>query len=306
MSSAAPAVQAVRQHLGDYFSITKPRVMLLVVLTAWAAMWLLAPTVPAPDLVICTLLGTALAVGSSHTFNALIDRDIDAVMTRTQDRPLPNGRLQVEATIAYGVCLGLASFALLAWQVNWLSGLLAMAAEFVYVIVYTIWLKRRTPWNTLIGGIAGAIPPLIGCAAVVNRLEPAAWLLFAAMVLWQPPHVFSLALYRLEDYRRANVAVLPVVRGERPTAWRILLYVLVLAPVSLGLYYPLGVVGAGYAAAALLLGVVYVGLALRAALAPPKLLPVWGRRLFLYSLVYLTGIFVALVIDRQPLLGVVL
>lgn len=289
--------RSLRQTVLDHLNITKPRIIVLIALTTWAAMWIAAPERPEGPLVFFTLLGTALAVGSAHTFNAYIERDIDAMMRRTEKRPLPTGRMDPVHARRYAYTLGILSFVVMAWQVNLLSAALAQAGLLFYVLIYTVWLKPRTPLNTVIGGISGAIPPLIGWAAVNNRLEAAALLLFALMVLWQPPHFFALTLYRLEDYRRAQVPMLPVVSGVEVTLRQIAQYTVAMVVLSLGLYFPLGVVGEAYLVTALVFGGAYIGLTWASVRRREGSVEQWGKRLFLYSMLYLTVLFAAMVLD---------
>lgn len=297
MEASVAAARTGKATFGDYISITKPRIIILVTLTAWAAMFLAAEEPPSPRLLIVTLLGTALAVAGSHTFNAYIDRDIDALMNRTRGRPLPTGRMQPAQALAYAFVLAILSFVLMVWGGNLISAVLAQVGLLFYVFVYTMWLKRTTPLNTLIGGIAGAIPPLVGAAAVTGRVEVVGMVLFALMVLWQPPHFFALTLLCVEDYRRANVPMLPVVRGTEITTLRIALYSVALVLLSFVLY-PLGIAGMGYLITAILFGVAYIALAFAAVWNKKVPVKTWGKRLFVYSWVYLAALFIAMVVFR--------
>src|SRR5690606_25666060 len=193
--ATVPMAVSWRRTLADHLLVTKPRIIVLIVLTTWAAMSVAAPRGSSTSVVLFTLLGTALAVASAHTFNNYLERDIDALMDRTRHRPLVVGSMTPEHALRYAIVLALASFAIMAWRVNLLSALLAQAGLWFYVGVYTLLLKRRTPLNTVIGGIAGSIPPLIGWAAATGTIEAAGLLLFLIMVAWQPPHFFALALY---------------------------------------------------------------------------------------------------------------
>lgn len=292
-----PMAPSWKRVLADHFWVTKPRIIVLIVLTTWAAMAIAAPGGSPGPLVVYTLLGTALSVASAHTFNAYLERDIDALMDRTRKRPLVVGTMDPGHALRYASVLAVASFVLMAWKVNLLSAFLAQAGLWFYVGVYTIWLKRRTPHNTVIGGIAGSIPPLIGWAAATGRLETAAILLFLIMVCWQPPHFFALALFRVEDYRRAGVPMLPVVSGAKVTLQQILWYTAGMVILSLGLYYPLGVVGVGYLITALATGAFYIYLNAAALQAPEDTAEYWGKRLFRYSMLYLAVLFIAMVVD---------
>lgn len=288
-----------RQQVADHLAVTKPRIIILIVLTTWASMWLAAPQRPELLKVAFTLLGTALAVGAAHTFNQYLERDIDALMQRTQHRPLVTGRMSPGHALRYGFTLAIASFALMVWQVNLPAALLAQSGLLYYVLVYTVLLKRRTPLNTVIGGVSGAIPPLIGWAAATGRLEAPALALFILMVLWQPPHFFGLTLYRLEDYRQAQVPMLPVVSGPRATLRQIALYTTAMVLVSLTLYYPLQLAGPLYLAVAAASGAYYIWLAWSSLYQEKESVEARGKRLFFYSMLYLALVFVAMVLDVQ-------
>jgi protoheme IX farnesyltransferase len=285
---------AYRQTLSDYLSLTKPRITMLMLLTALAGMYLAARGLPDWALVFFTLLGTGLASASASVLNCYFDRDIDALMTRTRTRPLPAGRLRPESALVFGALLGVSSFFILAIFVNGLSALLGLAAISSYVGIYTLWLKRSTPYCTEIGGIAGALPPVIGWAAVTQHVGMEALLLFAIMFLWQPPHFWALALFITDEYRQAKIPMLPVVYGPNVTKYRILLYAAAMLPVSL-LLYSLDMTGLWYLIAATVLGVGFIALAvrnLRSSAGDRE-----AKQLFFYSMAYLTLLFVAMVLD---------
>ncbi|MBI1742558.1 protoheme IX farnesyltransferase [Candidatus Acetothermia bacterium] len=285
-----------RQTFSDYLSLTKPRITLLVLLTTLAAMYLAAHGLPDLWLVFFTLLGTGLASASAAVLNCYIDRDIDTRMTRTRNRPLPAGRLKPESALIFGILLQVLSFIVLVLSVNWLAALLALAANVSYVGVYTLWLKRTTPRCTEIGGIAGALPPVIGWAAVTNHIGVEALILFALMFLWQPPHFWALALFRTEEFRQANLPMLPVVRGPAVTKNYILLYAAAMLLISL-LLYPLKIVGFGYLIGATVLGLGFVALAMlnmKASSGDRQ-----AKQLFFYSMAYLSLLFIAMVLDCQ-------
>ncbi len=301
-SIAAPAIAAAagaaEAGARDYLALLKPRVMSLVCFTGLVGM-VLAPGALHPTLAFTALLCIAVGAGASGAINMWCDRDMDALMTRTRERPLPAGRMAPDAALGFGVTLAVASVALMALAVNWLSaGLLALTIGF-YVFVYTFWLKRRTPQNIVIGGAAGALPPVIGWAAVSGETTLAPWVLFAIIFVWTPPHFWALALYRAGDYARAGVPMLPVVSGRRETRRQILLYSLVLVPLALAPAL-LSVAGWLYGAGAALLG---AGFLYRAVI-------LWrsdddgdARKLFGYSIAYLFLIFALLLIDRLPPAG---
>ncbi|MBI3660551.1 protoheme IX farnesyltransferase, partial [Candidatus Acetothermia bacterium] len=217
-------------------------------------------------------------------------------MTRTRNRPLPAGRLKPESALIFGILLQVLSFIVLVLSVNWLAALLALAANVSYVGIYTLWLKRTTPRCTEIGGIAGALPPVIGWAAVTNHIGVEALILFALMFLWQPPHFWALALFRTEEFRRANLPMLPVVRGPAVTKNYILLYAAAMLLISL-LLYPLKIVGFGYLIGATVLGLGFVALAMlnmKASSGDRQ-----AKQLFFYSMAYLSLLFIAMVLDCQ-------
>ncbi len=285
---------SLRQTLSDYLALTKPRITLLVLVTTAAAFWAAAHGSFSLGLFVITLIGTGLASSAAGVLNCLIDRDVDALMARTRSRPLPAGRVQPVSAALWGIALTLASCAVLALGANLLAASLALFAVLFYTFVYTRWLKRTSPWCTEIGGIAGAMPPLIGWAAATGQIEAPALVLFGVLFLWQPPHFWALALGRVEEYRAANLPILPVVHGERVTRRRSLLYALALVPVSVTLFYPLGVTGTVYAAGAVILGLGFSYLAWRDLNRPS---PVTSKKLFLYSMFYLAMLFVLLIIS---------
>jgi protoheme IX farnesyltransferase len=283
------------QHaFADYLNLTKPRIGMLAVFTTFVGMWLAAQGLPPIQLLIFTLLGTALAAGAAGALNNFLDRDIDTRMERTAQRPLPSGRLLPYQALSLGISLSLASFAMLVIFVNLLTALLALFAIFFYAPVYTLWLKRKTPLCTVLGGITGAIPPLMGWTAVTHGIEPAALVLFAILFLWQPPHFWALALLSQEEYRNAGIPMLPVVHGSEMTRRQIVLYAAALLPISV-LLYPTGVVGFGYVIPALILGAGFLWMALRCMLQPGN--PRAAQQLFLYSLLYLAGLSLAMILD---------
>ncbi len=287
-------VTAVRNQFRDVFELTKPRITRLVLVTTFTGMWLAAGGMPAPDLTVLTLLGTALAAGASGALNNYVDREADKLMPRTQGRALPAGRLGAPLALGWGVGLAAVSFAFLHLTVNPAAAWLALATIGFYVFVYTAWLKRRSPLCTSVGGVAGALPPVIGWAAVTGGVGWPALALFGIMFLWQPPHFWALALIRVEEYRRARFPVLPVVRGERVTKRQMLLYTAALLPATAGLY-ALGLVGPLYLGVALALGTAYLALTVDFVRRPVT--PRSARRLFGYSIVYLFLLFVMMFAD---------
>ena len=291
-----PDLRAARQTVADYVALTKPGILTLLLLTTLGAMLVAAAGFPAFGLVVATLLGGLLAAGGANALNCYLDRDIAALMPRTRRRGTANGRIAPNAALAFGVVLSALAILELGLLVNWLAALLALAGNLFYVFVYTKWLKRATPQNIVIGGAAGAVPPLVGWAAVTGDLSWAAWLMFAAIFTWTPPHFWALALLKQGEYGRAAVPMLPVVAGERATRFQILAYTLVLVPVTLALV-PAGL-GSVYLVPALILNGVFLALAWRLWRRPSKRL---ARRTFFWSLWYLALLFVAMVVDRLVL-----
>jgi protoheme IX farnesyltransferase len=267
--------------------------MALLLVTAAGGMAVGAGGFPPAGLVLATLGGLALACGGASALNHVLDRDIDTHMRRTARRPVAAGRVPPERALEFGLALSALSFVVLTGFVNVLAALLAVAGNLFYVLVYTRWLKRSTPQNIVIGGAAGAVPPLVGWAAATGNLTLPALFLFLIVFFWTPPHFWALALLIKRDYAQAGVPMLPVVRGERQTARSIVLYSLVLVGVTLlpVVWRTLGVV---YLGAALGLGLLFLGLALA---LQRKTTPVRARRLFTYSLAYLALLFVAMAID---------
>ncbi|HVC54685.1 MAG TPA: heme o synthase [Stellaceae bacterium] len=279
--------------VGDYVRILKPRVMSLVVFTGFVGL-VVAPGHLHPVLAAVAVLCIAVGAGASGAINMWYDRDIDAVMRRTASRPLPAGRMMPGEALGFGVVLAVWAVVVMGLAVNWVAAqLLALTIAF-YVFVYTIWLKRRTPQNIVIGGAAGALPPLIGWAAVTGDVGWGAVALFAIVFFWTPPHFWALSLYRAGEYEAAGVPMLPVVAGARETRRQMLLYTLVLWPVSLAPWL-LGVAGPLYGVCAGALSVVFTGTAVR----------VWrdesersARHMFAFSLLYLFLIFTLLLVDH--------
>jgi heme o synthase len=282
--------------VGDYVQILKPRVMSLVVFTGFGGL-VVAPGHLHPVLAAIAVLCIAVAAGASGAINMWYDRDIDAVMRRTEKRPLPAGRMQPGEALGFGIVLAIGSVVVMGLAVNWAAAaLLALTVAF-YVFVYTIWLKRRTPQNIVIGGAAGAFPPLIGWAAVTGDIGWGAVALFAIIFFWTPPHFWALSLYSAGQYAAAGVPMLPVVAGPRETKKQMLLYTVVLWPVTL-VPWLLGLAGPVYACGAVALSLAFTGTAIR----------VWrdetdrsARQMFAFSLLYLFLIFSLLLADHLAL-----
>jgi protoheme IX farnesyltransferase len=290
--------QNLIQVIQSYYQLTKPRIILLLLITTAGGMWIAAEGQVNPLLLLVTITGGALAAASANTINCLYDRDIDYVMERTRHRPLPSGRVHPRDALIFAIALASTSFSLLTIYANLLSALLAMSGIVVYVLVYTHWLKRHSTQNIVIGGAAGAIPPLVGWAAVTGDLSWAAWVLFAIVFFWTPPHFWALALMIRKDYASVGVPMLPVVKGEAATARQIWWYSLLLIPVTLLLVYPLHVMGAVYAAVALFLGGILAQKAWQLMQAPADLDQ--ARSLFKYSILYMMLLCAGMVVDSLP------
>ncbi|MGV0024884.1 heme o synthase [Phormidesmis priestleyi] len=286
------------QVIQSYCQLTKPRIILLLLITTAGGMWIAAEGQVDPILLIVTLLSGTFASASANTINCLYDRDIDYIMERTRNRPLPSGRISPRDALIFAIVLAISSFTLLTVFANLLSACLAMSGIFVYVAVYTHWLKRHSTQNIVIGGAAGAIPPLVGWAAVTGDLSWAAWVLFAIVFFWTPPHFWALAIMIREDYAKVGVPMLPVVDGNEVTSRQILYYTLALIPVTLLLVYPLHVMGVVYAAIALILGGFFVKKAWELIQAPFDLIV--ARSVFKYSILYLMLLCAGMAIDSLP------
>ena len=288
--------------VADYFELLKPRVMLLVVFTALVGL-VAAPGTMHPVLAIAALLCIAVGAGAAGALNMWYDADIDARMARTAARPIPRGNISPEEALGFGSVLAVGSVICLGLMANWFAaGMLALTIAF-YVVVYTMWLKRWTPQNIVIGGAAGAVPPMIGWAAATGTVSLEGFVLFLIIFLWTPPHFWALALLRVRDYERAGVPMLPVVAGEDATRRQILVYSLILAPIAL-LPAFIGLGGALYAAAATLLGIIFVLFAVacyreREGAEAERA----ARNLFAYSVLYLFVLFAVLLVEQGFGLG---
>ncbi|MGH7660604.1 MAG: heme o synthase [Vulcanimicrobiaceae bacterium] len=292
----ATAVRAAgwRATVTDYIDLGKPRIVVLLLITTAAAMIMAARGLPPLELTFFTLLGGALSALSAGAFNCVYDRDIDKIMVRTQFRPLPAGRISVRNALIAASLAGIAGFAILYVLVNPLAAWLSLSGNVFYVVVYTIWLKRRTPQNIVIGGAAGAVPPLVGWAAVTHAIGMPALGLFAIIFLWTPPHFWALALIANSDYDKAGVPMFPNVYGVPRTKREILLYTLILVGVSLTLV-DVHVMGAIYGVSATVLGAIFVYYAVKLGQDETRR---WARGTFKFSLLYLALICAAMVIDR--------
>jgi protoheme IX farnesyltransferase len=280
----------------DLIALTKPAIMSLLLLTALGGMFLAERGVPPFGLLAATLIGGAAASGGAASLNHYFDRDIDERMRRTRKRPLPAHRISTTVAVWWGIGLNVVAFVVLAVFTNVLAATLAIGGTVFYILVYTLWLKRSTAQNIVIGGAAGAIPPLVGWAAITGSLDLAAWLLFAIIFFWTPAHFWALALLIRDDYERAGIPMLPVVRGDEATAWNILAYAASLLPLTL-LLFIIGGLGYVYLAAAIILGALFIGYAFRLLRSGAVRRRAMARAVYLYSLLYLALLFVAIMVD---------
>lgn len=289
----------------DYAGLTKPRVVALLLLTTFVAMWLASGGTLNYMVVCYTILGGYLSASGASAINCYLDRDIDERMTRTCRRAVPAGRIAPRQALRFGIALALLSLAVLWWGTNALATLLSLFGLLYYVLVYTWWLKRRTSQNVVIGGVAGALPPLVGWAAATGELAPMAWILAGIVLAWSPAHFWALALLRREEYARAGVPMLPVVRGERATrgailVWTALTVSLSFLPLTSFLWHvtaaaPLSVT---YSIAAAVLGVMFLGGAWQVLRCGKKVIV---RRFYFFTIFYLGALFICMAIMYNPL-----
>jgi protoheme IX farnesyltransferase len=292
--AAVTPVESRPSVLSDYWEMTKPSITLLVLVTTAGAMVWAANGLPPIELLVATLVGLACASGGGAVLNHVVDRDIDRLMERTRNRPVATGRVSVVAATAFGLALNVIAAVVLLTFTNVLTTVLALGGSAFYVVIYTMVLKRRTPQNIVIGGAAGAIPPLAGWAAVTGEIGLAPLIMFLIIFLWTPPHFWALAILKKEEYARAGVPMLPAVATERETAVQILVYTVILAAVSLIPVFT-GLLGVLYAIAAIALGGRFIILARRLLRTHS---PLAARATFLYSLLYLALLFAAMGADR--------
>lgn len=280
--------------LRDYVQLAKPRILVLLVFTTVTAMVIAANGLPDLGILIATILGGSFASGGSSAVNQFYDRDMDAKMSRTAKRPIPSGRIPAFAALLYGIILITLAVGVLGVFVNWLTAFLALAGSIYYIVIYTMLLKRNTVLNIIIGGGAGAIPVLVGWAAVTNSLSIEAWLLFGIIFYWTPPHSWALALLVNADYTRAQVPMMPVARGEASTRWQILLYSVLLIAITL-VPTPIGMLGKFYLVTAVMLGVGMIFYSVKLIQVKSNLA---AKQMFKYSTAYLAVLFLMMMIDR--------
>lgn len=286
---------AAETQVKDYFALLKPKVMSLVVFSGFAGMWV-APGFSNmhPVIAATAVLCIALAAGAAGAINMWYDRDIDAVMNRTKNRPIPLGKVNADEALSFGIVLSVLSIMTMGVAVNWTAAILLAAANLFYVFVYTVWLKRRTPHNIVIGGAAGAFPPMIGWAAVTGDVSLASFMLFCIIFIWTPPHFWALSLFAGEDYRRANIPMLPVVAGERATKIHMMVYSVLLLPLSLSPVM-LGIAGMGYGVFAFALSAFFLFTNIKVLLDKTAKS---AKLMFGYSVFYLFALFTAMMMDR--------
>jgi protoheme IX farnesyltransferase len=294
IAAAQSGAGGVRQLLRDYVTLTKPRIISLLLVTTWAPMVIASRGWPNGWTLLWTMIGGYLMAGGANAINMFIDRDIDAHMPRTNLRPIPSGRMSPGHVLAFGITLGAAAFAVYALLVNVLSAVLALAGLLYYVFVYTRWLKRTSPQNIVIGGAAGAFPPLVGWAAATGEVSLTSVYLFLIVFFWTPPHFWALALVKQKDYGRVGVPMAPNVWGERETMRQMLIYTLILVPLTLG-PVTYGGLGAVYGVLALALGLWFLRDVVLLMRADNFVAPAW--KLYRNSLLYLALLFAAMAVD---------
>lgn len=281
----------------DFWDITKPRIIRTNLIAAFGGFWLASQWNIQWTVLMMMLLGTSLVMASSCVLNNYFDRDLDTRMDRTKDRATATGRMKPSIVLWYAIVLGVTGMLIL-FQINLLSGLLGLLGMFVYVVIYTLWLKRTSTWSTSIGGISGAMPPVIGYCAVTGRIDMGAWLLFAYLFLWQPPHFWTLAIRQREDYARAGFPLLPVVKGVERTKWQMIPYVTLLIPVSI-LFYTYHYAGIFFLIVSLISGGLWLIDCLKGLRISPEKTDDWAKKNFLYSIQYLTITFILMILNTS-------
>ncbi|MGH1456139.1 MAG: heme o synthase [Alphaproteobacteria bacterium] len=283
-------------RVSDYFALLKPRVMSLVVFTGFAGFWVAPNALEIhPFLFVIAMLCLAVNAGAAGAINMWYDRDIDAVMKRTRGRPIPMGRVDADEALSFGVILSIFSVMIMGMALNWVAAGVLAFANFFYVVIYTMWLKRSTPQNIVIGGAAGAFPPMVGWAAATGTVSWESIVLFAIIFFWTPPHFWALSLFANSDYKAAKIPMMPVIAGERSTKIQMIVYTLVLFPITLMPYF-MGYAGVIYLAAAVVLSGFFVVSAVKVFLSD-DMKP--ARLMFSYSVFYLFALFLAVMFDAS-------
>lgn len=286
------------QVIQSYYQLTKPRIIPLLLITTAASMWMASGGRVDPRLLLVSMVGGTLAAASAQTLNCIYDRDIDYAMERTRHRPIPSGRVQSRDALLFAIILASLSFTLLSVFANLLAALLAMSGIVFYMLIYTHFLKRHTTQNIVIGGAAGAIPALVGWAAVTGDLSWSAWMLFAIVFLWTPPHFWALALMIRDDYAKVNIPMLPVIVGEEATTRQIWVYTLIMVASTFLLIFPLGTAGVVYGLFAVILGGKFIQKAWQLLQNPTE--KDLARSLFKFSILYMMLLCAGIVVDSLP------
>ncbi|MCY0899976.1 MAG: heme o synthase [Firmicutes bacterium] len=284
----------VQKTVRAYVELTKPGIVLWLLITAYCAMVVAHHGAPSLRITVFTLLGLAMSAGGAHAVNMWYDRDIDRIMQRTARRPVVTGRIKPSHALIFGISLGVVSFVGMTWLVNWVAAVASLGGYLFYIFIYTMWLKRRSPQNIVIGGAAGAFPPLVGWAGATGHLGLVPGLMFLLIFLWTPPHFWSLALYKQEDYRKARIPMMPLVRGPRATKIQSVVYAVLSLAASVILYLTHSV-GRVYLAVAVVLGVLFVMSNVRL-LKEPADETTWAKKTFRFSLIYIAALFLAMVV----------
>jgi len=294
MSPTLQTGEARNASLGDYFALLKPKVMSLVVFSGFVGLWVAPERSDLhPYVILVAIMSLALGSGASGAFNMWIERDTDAKMNRTKNRPLPKGIMSPDNALGFAIFATLVSIMMMGLAANWLAAGVMAFASFFYVVIYTIWLKPRTPQNIVIGGAAGAFPPIIGWAAVTGDVTLYPIILFAIIFMWTPPHFWALALFANEDYKRANIPMMPVVKGEKHTKIQMLIYTILLFPLTLAPWL-MGYAGLVYGASAILLSGLFVLSAIKTLRDQTHKS---AKQMFGYSVFYLFALFGGLILD---------
>lgn len=284
----------------DFVQLAKPGIIMSNLITTFGGFWMASQWSIHWELMFYTMLGTALVMASGCVLNNFLDRDLDSKMARTKQRALPTGRIQPNLVLGYGIALGIIGTSVLGLLVNTLAALLGILGLFVYVWIYTAWFKRTSVWSTFVGAISGAIPPVIGYCAVSETVDAGALILFAILFLWQPPHFWALGIRRMEEYRAAGFPLLPVVKGSFITKISMVRYVVLLIPTTL-LLFTFGYVGWIYLISAIILGFIWLYMCIAGFKANGDDEVRWAKNTFLYSIIYLTLLFIIIVIDTAAL-----
>jgi protoheme IX farnesyltransferase len=287
-------IKQLRETIRAYVELTKPGIVLWLMITAFCAMIVAHHGFPRVWVIVFTLLGLGMSAGGAHAVNMWYDRDIDKIMRRTRKRPVVTGRVSAQNALVFGIACGVVSFVGMGLLVNWLAAASSLGGYLFYIFVYTIWLKRRSAQNIVIGGAAGAFPPIVGWAGATGHLGIAPGLMFLLIFMWTPPHFWALALYKQDDYRNAQIPMMPIVRGARATKIQSLIYAVLSVAVSVALFWT-HTVGRVYLGAALVLGVAFIAYNVRLLREPATELA-WAKKTFRFSLIYIAALFVAMVV----------